>query len=75
MSRPIRTGDWVYLIASFALSLWLIEAQKQDLSLSDLRLMTFHRASKIVRSMNIFLMEIEVLLVNMCNAELEGRKY
>ncbi len=73
MRKQIRVADWAYLIASFALSMWLVKAQRQDLSLSDMRLMTYHRMSKAVRRVNIVLMELELQLVHMCNRELERR--
>lgn len=73
MRKPIQGADWAYLILSFALSMWLIKAQSQDLSLSDVRLLTYHRMSKVVRRVNIFLMELELQLVHMCNQELERR--
>lgn len=75
MTRPTRGSDWAYLILSFALSMWLVKAQSEDLSLSDMRLRTYHRMSKTVRRVNIALMELELQLVHMCNRELERRDY
>lgn len=75
MRKPIRLADWVYLFLSFALSMWLVKAQTQDMTLSDIRLMTYHRMTKVVRRANIALMEAELLLLHMCNRELERRKY
>lgn len=75
MRKPVRPTDWLYLVVSFALSYWLIEAQRRDLSASDIRLLVWHRMSKAVRSVNIALMEIELRLVKMCDYELERRKY
>ncbi len=73
MRKPIQGSDWAYLVLSFVLSLWLIEAQRRDLTLSEAKLLTLHRMSKMVRRVNIALMELELQLVHLCNQELERR--
>ena len=71
--KHIRTGDWAYLVASFALSLWLVEAQRKDLNLSDLRISAYWSVVKVARQVRVAALRVERAFVAVVNEELERR--
>lgn len=71
--KPVRPADWVYLVVSFALSMWLIEAQRSDMPLSDAKATAYLAIARWCRRVRIAAMEMERHAIDLCNQELERR--
>lgn len=71
--RNVRPADWAYLVVSFALSLWLIEAQRKDMSWTDTKIRVYWRIAKVCREVRYAVLTLERHALDLCNQELEGR--
>lgn len=71
--RNVRPVDWAYLVVSFALSLWLIEAQQKDITQADVKIRVYWRIAKICREVRYVVLRLERHALDLCNQELERR--
>lgn len=71
--RNVKPADWAYLLVSFMLSLYLLERQYEDNSISDARIKAYRWLIRLCRNINIAMMEVELRATKRINEELEWR--
>lgn len=71
--KSVRPADWAYLAVSFLLSLWLIEAQRKDMNLSDFKVSCYWGVAKFCRRLRLVVLDVEKHAIDLCNEELERR--